>query len=582
MVLVALVPLVIMAVQGYHCARESILEGEAGRLRSVLDGRRARLDDWLNERREELVTLASYPCARQDCTASLSRPQAQTAEALCHLLDHTHAPGTDYESLVVYDARWRRVAWSHQSVHHDADLLTPDFVRAVSNTTHVVATPPHAHEEDATLIGIHLGYVVRDEAAKVSGYIVAALMLCDTLYPILEDRSGIRETCKVYLLSPSGTYLSEPQATSGLLGSRAAVPRAVLAGEQDRVARYRDWRGNKVLAISTSLPEFGWVLVAEIDETEAFRWLGVLRVRALFTGMATLLVIVLVAGRRAEALTRPFRQLSATAQRITAGNRRERVHVAGGTEATETAESLNTMLDELARMHETVARSAALSAVGELSARVVHEMRNPLSSVKMNLKALREKVADDATYSELAEIASGQVERLERMLTDLLQYGKPLELRKEPMIFGELAEEVRAALAQQADADGVELTVRDDTDARSFTADREQMRRAVTNLVDNAVRASPRGGNVVVSGRMTGKGADEEVAISVRDTGPGIAQHLQEKLFEPFFTTRSEGTGLGLANVRKIVELHGGTVSAENLPEAGASFTLTLPREDWA
>ena len=110
-----------------------------------------------------------------------------------------------------------------------------------------------------------------------------------------------------------------------------------------------------------------------------------------------------------------------------------------------------------------------------------------------------------------------------------------------------------------------------------FAADREQVERAITNLVDNAIRVTPRNSTVVISGEVTGEAAEATIAISVCDSGSGISQDVAEKLFKPFFTTRADGTGLGLANVRKIAELHGGTACAENLPEKGAKFTVSLP-----
>jgi signal transduction histidine kinase len=272
-----------------------------------------------------------------------------------------------------------------------------------------------------------------------------------------------------------------------------------------------------------------------------------------------------------------MRRLSETARRIADGHWQERVGHLKGAEPEEVGQAFNSMLDELAAVQKRLVQSASLSAIGELSARVVHEMRNPLSSVKMNLKALREQVKDDPTYCELAEIASGQVGRLERMLNDLLQYGKPLKIRKERLRFKDLAGDVTAALTHQADARRVELKVRDNTNGRAFAADREQIVRAVTNLVDNAIRVAPEKSDVKLTAVVTGKMADAAIAISVLDAGSGIPRDVMAKLFKPFFTTRGDGTGLGLANVRKIAEMHGGEVDAENLPKGGAKFTLTLP-----
>jgi len=397
------------------------------------------------------------------------------------------------------------------------------------------------------------------------------------VYPMLADSSGLRPHTKVYLLTHEGRYVSKPTRELRLLTEEQGLPEPIVEGVIEKVLRYRDCSGNRVLGISVAMPALGWVLVAESDEAEAFAWMRTLRLRALWTGVATLCVVFVLALRSSRRLLVPMRRLAQTARRIADGHWQERVGHLKGAEPEEVGRAFNSMLDELAAVQKRLVQSASLSAVGELSARVVHEMRNPLSSVKMNLKALREQVKDDPTYSELAEIAAGQAERLEHMLNDLLQYGKPLDLRKESLRFKDLAGDVTAALAHQADARRVELKVRDNTDGRTFAAAREQIVRAVTNLVDNAIRVSPEKSTVELAAVATGKMAETAIAISVRDAGSGIPREVMPKLFKPFFTTRGDGTGLGLANVRKIAEMHGGEVDAENLPEGGAKFTLTLP-----
>jgi signal transduction histidine kinase len=237
------------------------------------------------------------------------------------------------------------------------------------------------------------------------------------------------------------------------------------------------------------------------------------------------------------------------------------------------------MLDELSRMRDRVVRAAALSAVGELSARIVHEMRNPLSSVKMNVKALRQKVAEDPAYAELADIAGEQAARLEHMLSDLLNYGKPIELKRDVLRFDRVAADLESTMGPVAADNGVTLSVRDGTRGKPFLADREQLLRALSNLVDNGIRAA-KGGGVSVEAVVRGVDAQAELLMTVSDTGPGIADAVREKLFEPFVTTQREGTGLGLANVRKIVQLHGGSVTAENRAAGGAEFRVVLPAGD--
>lgn len=324
------------------------------------------------------------------------------------------------------------------------------------------------------------------------------------------------------------------------------------------------------------MPELGWDLVAEIDEAEAFDWLRTLRLRAIGTGIATLMGVLLLASRSARQVIRPLRRLSETARRIATGHGQERVARLNVLEAQEVGEAFNAMLDELDRMNKQIAQTASLSAIGQLSSSIVHEMRNPLSSVKMNLKALQERVGSDPIYGELAEIAAGQVSRIETMLSDLLQFGKPLELTIAPVSFARLAADVKTNLAPAAAGKGIVIKIVDHSDGNTFSADYEQLQRALFNLVHNAVEVAPSNGSVVIAGAfMEAHGL--KFGISVTDTGPGVPDGIRGKLFQPFCTSRDNGTGLGLANVKKIADLHGGTVSFENRAEGGAIFRIALP-----
>ena len=576
MLVVALVPLIIMAVQGLHCANQAIVALESSHLQAVLQARRARIDDWFMERTEDILAVARVPSAWRDCTASLGNMTDAQRASYNALLTYLRSKSHSYESIAAFDKTWEPVAVSAGALHVGSnDLAPPEFRRKLEGATGVVIMPPHFHE--GGVIGIHLGTPVLNTNQTAVGYVVASMNLSDTVYPILADSAGLRPDTKVYLLTDEGRTVGNASHEGQRMSEDQRLPEEITTGDGKRVLRYRDYHGARVFGVSVAMPRLGWVLVAESSEREAFLWVRTLRWRAFWTGLASLCVVFALAFRSSRRLLVPLRRLSQTARRIADGHWQERVGHLKGAEPEEVGQAFNSMLDELAGLQKRLVQSAALSAVGELSARVVHEMRNPLSSVKMNLKALREKVKDDPTYSELAEIASGQTERLEHMLTDLLHYGKPLELKKTPVSFRELAGQVTEALGLEAEANGVELTIRDQTEGRMFAADREQVERAITNLVDNAIRVTPRNSTVVISGEVAGEAADARLLISVCDTGDGIPQDVAEKLFKPFFTTRGDGTGLGLANVRKIAELHGGTACAENLPEKGAKFTVSLP-----
>ena len=576
MVILALAPLLIMAAQGLHCARQAVIELVYRNLQSVLDERSAFVRHWLMERERDLSMAAATPCGLPDCTGILDHMDPEHMPAVENALNPARSMPALYESIAVYNAAGVRMAHIGGATHAAPESLLDARLRTrLAATNRLVVSPTHPHADGQ--FGLHMGYPLLASDGRHEGAIVVNVVVAHTLDAILHDRTRLGDTASIYLLASDGRYVSVPPGGPGASNAEATVPPAMLRNETGRVHAYVGISGKPVLGVAAPLPAFDWIIVAEIDEAEALGWLAVLRMRAMVTGLLVLVGVMGLATRYSKKLTDPLRALALTARRIATGASRERIAGLHGREAREVAAAFNDMLDAMDEAQRKLVQSASLAAIGELSSSIVHEMRNPLSSVKMNLKALREKVRGDPTYGELAEIASGQVDRLEHMLTDLLQYGKPLELDRKALQFGELVNEVTAALAHHVHAGGVELSVEDRTRGRRFVADKEQLVRAVTNLLDNAMRASPRGSTVRVVGELAGDGANAAVAIAVRDAGAGIPERAQGSLFKPFFTTRGDGTGLGLANVRKIAELHGGTVDAENLPGGGAQFTLTLP-----
>jgi two-component system sensor histidine kinase HydH len=215
---------------------------------------------------------------------------------------------------------------------------------------------------------------------------------------------------------------------------------------------------------------------------------------------------------------------------------------------------------ELRRAAEARAREheRRLAALGEMSAVLAHEIKNPLASLKGNAQLLASAVADNEKAKAKADRVVEEAKRLEQLTQDLLAFVRTGELQRAEVDVGEL---VRAAVGEAP----VEL----DVQATVWSLDRERMREVVANLVENAVAAGP---PVRVSARVE----RDRLAIEVADRGPGVPDADRERIFEAFVTGKTRGTGLGLAIVRRIVEGHGGTIAVRN--EGGAVFRVEIPR----
>jgi signal transduction histidine kinase len=207
-----------------------------------------------------------------------------------------------------------------------------------------------------------------------------------------------------------------------------------------------------------------------------------------------------------------------------------------------------------------------------MAAHVAHEVRNSLQPVSLYMSLLRRRLGADAgSLDILAKVEAG-FRALDATVNDLLNFTSHREPRWGSFIASDLVEEIIDSLAPQLDAQGIDVSV-DVPPNTVVHADREMLRRAVLNLVLNAVDAMPEGGDLVVTS-YDGRGGFE---LEIADSGPGLTDDQVKRAFDPFYTTKDTGTGLGLSIVQRIAEAHGGRVTALNCPQGGAAFTIELP-----
>ncbi|MBK8481391.1 MAG: PAS domain-containing protein [Proteobacteria bacterium] len=233
-------------------------------------------------------------------------------------------------------------------------------------------------------------------------------------------------------------------------------------------------------------------------------------------------------------------------------------------------------LTRLRQMEQTMRRSEHFAALGRVAAGVAHEIRNPLASISGALQLLRGERALEGENRALMDIALREIERLNGLVCELLDYTRPREAPVfEPVELGAEVEQYAAQLRGLLVAEDAPGVVVETSDCALWVrGDRDRLRGVLWNLVQNAWQAGEHA-TVTVGVRPLG---DEQVLVEVRDRGRGIAAEHRERLFEPFFTTRAEGTGLGLAIVHRAVQDHGGSIEVVSEAGHGTTFSITLPR----
>ncbi len=223
-------------------------------------------------------------------------------------------------------------------------------------------------------------------------------------------------------------------------------------------------------------------------------------------------------------------------------------------------------------------RADRLMAMGQMAASLAHEIRNPLGSMELFCTLLKKDLAEQPTTLSLAEQIHQGIRRLDRIITNCLQFTRDMNpRRKEFHSVEELLAEAVTFLRAEGDSLGVAITVEHHADGSAVWLDPLLISQAVSNVLRNAIEAagvSPERRSVHVRSELA---AATGWTLSVADSGPGISAELAERIFDPFFTTKSSGTGLGLAIVHSIVQAHGGRIEIRSDGESGTEVLLQIP-----
>lgn len=246
--------------------------------------------------------------------------------------------------------------------------------------------------------------------------------------------------------------------------------------------------------------------------------------------------------------------------------------------ATEITLALQRKRAELRQRQQDVARAEQMAMIAQIAMGVAHEIRNPLTSIKMLVQAVREEGdVDTVKLHEDLKIIEGEIRRMEQCIRTFLDFARPAKPERHCVDLGSLVE--RTIALTEARAARQRVTPRFTSPAEPFAVDADwgQMQQLLLNLTLNALDAMPQGGDLEVQLQLDAAG---DVELCVLDTGPGIAPEILSQLFQPFVTSKEKGIGLGLVISQRIAEDHGGSLIAENRPGRGACFTLRLPVRD--
>jgi signal transduction histidine kinase len=294
--------------------------------------------------------------------------------------------------------------------------------------------------------------------------------------------------------------------------------------------------------------------------------------------LAVALALVVIIGWR---FTRPINELAAAARRVAAGDMDFQVNINREDEVGQLAATFNEMIAGLKskrELEEKLNQSERAAVIGRLTQSVAHEIRNPLNVINLSIDHASNRYApeDEARRGQFLRILSSikdEIARLKHLVNDLLNYGRPAQLAVETVDVRKLVCDTMSLVRPQADEQGVAITVEEPDLPAEVIGDRERLKSCLSNIAINALQAMPNGGRLVTRVEQS----NGMIEINMTDTGIGISEESIAKVFEPYFSTKQAGFGLGLAVTRKIVEEHHGSIEVASEINQGTTFTVRLP-----
>jgi two-component system, NtrC family, sensor kinase len=310
------------------------------------------------------------------------------------------------------------------------------------------------------------------------------------------------------------------------------------------------------------------VLAAEREESRTVASIVIYTMLALSVGAGAALV--------SQRLLAPIRSLTEGVKAVAAGDLSRQVAVRGADELGVLAREFNTMAASLERQRQELQRAERLAAVGRISAHITHEIRNPLNSLGLNAELLAEEIEPGATAEARALVSAitREVDRLNGVAEEYLRFARLPRLVMAREDLNEIIDGLLDFVSPEMQAAGVAVERDLAPDLPSIRGDEGQLRAAFLNLLRNSREAMSAGGTIRV---RTVRAADGAAHVTVADTGPGIPSEQLDKIFDPFFSTKTGGTGLGLAFTLQVVEEHGGTIQCQSEIGRGTTFAVRIP-----
>lgn len=589
--LLALIPLCVLGVFSMVTADELIVKMVNSQLQNVADDKVHLLERWLSERRADLLVIAGSSILRS-MDQDIIEPYLNLVGVHYKVYKKISVFSADGHLVFGERIEYPDTGWKIRIKSGENDLLVSGITlgQGGGESTFRIAAPIFDH--DGRLKGT-----------------VCALVGTNMILDIILNVS-LGKTGECYLVDKEGTFLAhkEPHRILAENIAQSGSFKKIFSTNAKKKT-YLDYRGIEVLGASRKVPGTDWYLVVEQDRDEAFRSADLLRRYVYVTLVFSICCAAFLAWAISRYLVRLIKQLSDAANHLAKGdydktameiNRKDEIGLlfhAFNNMASQLKDRQILLEKEVylkeSKLHQTdiilqqsrlaAARSEKLAALGRMGAGVTHEIRTPLTSIKLFLESVQSDIETSPENEEDFGVAMGQIKRIEKTINRFLDFAKPQELTFSLFDVESLIEETLSVVRPMANKQECSLEMKTSGELMKIRGDKKFLEESLINLLINSLEAIDNHGKLEVAARMDSYEINGEpvpcVRVDVSDTGPGIAKETIPNIFDPFFTTKPSGTGLGLSLVHSAVQRHGGAIQVQSAIGAGTVFSIFLPSE---
>ena len=583
----ALVPLGIIGMFSLNTTEALIEKLVLRQLENVASDKAAILERWVEERKQDMQVIAAT-----------SLLKSMDPKVIAPYLELVQAHYGVYNNMTVASSE-NKIVFSTQATDPIADITDwaagPEAL-VLSPITYL------PREKESTF---RIAAPIFDKGNRI-GTVFGTVGTNKIITIILQAALG--KTGECYIVDKNGIFLAhkEPQRILTENISQSESFKNIFES-RDRKKTYLDYRNIAVLGTSRKIGGTDWHIVVEQDRDEAFQSMDALKRHVYFTIFLAIGSTLLLTWVISYHIVRPVRSLSQLANKLaTADSDMEPIKTSRQDEIgvlcrafADMAQKIQQRQDSLeekfnlktAELKETdhtlkqfkliAERSEKFAALGRLGAAVAHEIRTPLTSLKLFLESIHAEIEISPEYTEDFTVAMGQINRIEGAINRLLDYTKPKELIFSEICIAHLITDIVSMIRPLANKQECVVETRMASGMPEINGDKKLLEEALVNLFINSLEVMPEKGRINVTAEMDVFDSDGNsiscIRIDIADSGPGIGPENLDFIFEPFFTTKSAGTGLGLPMVFNTVKRHDGEIRVRNREEGGVLISLFLP-----